>query len=792
MRLPFRVFVVKYKYVISQNQISKNVGHREGKAERMTIGVLVSGIMDDYTEYICKGVRRAAKEEKADVIIFPGKYIDRDLSENRELRYEYQYHTVFAYAKHRRIDALVIAADCIGCFTSQKRIMEMLGEYRDVPCILVASKKEGYPGVIFDNYQGIKDGLEYLIRENGCRKFAMVGGSAENVDASERKQAFISVLQENGIPFEERMFVEGNLTRRSGDVFARLLDRNPDVEAVFCVNDDTAMGLYEEIRSRGKYVGRDIAVLGYDDTTEAAHVSPPLSSVRADSARLGEEAVHMACAAARGEQVESRVLPTRFIKRKSIPDATEYTNKNNFYRLEDFDVHFDEIFHRSISEETKEKMIRTRIAYKRLMMAFVRNAMQGFKRPEGSEEISLCADEFINTGGVKYADVDILLAHLESAYKVLRGMQARDEGRTQLRDLFFDLYRKTVRAMNVLVGDMEQEKIKESYDMKVFVQEILQFEKGKDQSYGVLLERLEWLGIRNAKLYMLKQPMLHLFREEYAAPEALYLKAELKDGVVSTVPSMQQKKDFDVIFRNETEEISYRVLLPIFSDETIYGVLLSDMTDALHDNGELLVNQMSAAVKMLKLLEANEKIQQQLEDNLAALKDSNIRLDTLSKSDVLTGIYNRRGFYDVAQQMIDACRKNRQAVLAVYVDMNNLKIINDRYGHEEGDHSLKLIGTFLKEMVEQQGVAGRIGGDEYAFAMAFDGCDGGDAVLERLYRKFEEYNESSDKDYNITVSAGACVMQPDRQITLKDALLQADERLYLVKQQRKKDVAKHH
>ena len=103
------------------------------KTKRMTIGLLVSGIMDDYTEYICKGVRRAAIEEKADVIVFPGKYIDRDLSENKELRYEYQYHTIFTYAKNRRIDALIIAADCIGCFTSQKRIMEMLGNTMSFP-----------------------------------------------------------------------------------------------------------------------------------------------------------------------------------------------------------------------------------------------------------------------------------------------------------------------------------------------------------------------------------------------------------------------------------------------------------------------------------------------------------------------------------------------------------------------------------------------------------------------------------------------------------------------------------
>ncbi len=778
----------------SVETINRGIGeHMTDFVGRKTIGVLVSGIMDDYTEYICKGAKRAADEENVNIVIFPGKYIDRDLTGSKDLRYEYQYHTVFAYAKNEGIDALVIAADSIGCFTSQQRIREMVAEYTDVPCILIISNKDDNISVTFDNYQGIKDGLEWLIRENGCKRFAMIGGSTENADSVARKQAFVSVLAEHGIPFEERMYVEGDLTRRAKPAFTKILDENPDVEAVFCVNDDTAIGLYEEIGRRGLRVGRDIAVLGYDDTIAAALASPPLASVRADSALLGEEAVHMACAAVRGERVQCKVLPTRFIKRKSISGTASGRKQGDFYRLKDFDNNFKEIFHRSLTEEKAGQIAKIRAAYKKLMMAFARNALKGFNDPEGVEEVSLCADEFIHEGGVRYADIDILLEHFEVSYKVLRGMQRLDEGRLELRDLFFDLYRKIVRAMNMQVGDIENEKQRENYDLKFFVQAILQFENGKDQSYSVLLEQLDWLGIRNARLYMMEKPALQLFREKFQAPEALWLKAVRRDGVVSSVSALHQRTEYHEIFRGEeNEDCSYRVVLPLFYNETLYGILLCDMTDALHDNGELLVNQMSPAVKMLKLLEANEKMQQQLEDNLATLRDSNIKLDTLSKSDLLTGIFNRRGFYDMAEKMIGQCCAEGKSVLAVYVDMNNLKIINDRYGHEEGDHSLKLIGTFLKEMVSEQGVAGRIGGDEYAFAMAYEGTDGGEQILNDLYRKFEEYNENSDKDYNITVSAGASLIHPGQDVSLKEALLQADEKLYLVKQNRKKDVAKQH
>ena len=66
---------------------------------KKTLGILVSGIMDEYTKSICHGVVRQSQEFNMNTIIFPGKYIERDLSDNPELMYEYQFNTVFSYAR---------------------------------------------------------------------------------------------------------------------------------------------------------------------------------------------------------------------------------------------------------------------------------------------------------------------------------------------------------------------------------------------------------------------------------------------------------------------------------------------------------------------------------------------------------------------------------------------------------------------------------------------------------------------------------------------------------------------
>lgn len=88
------------------------------------------------------------------------------------------------------------------------------------------------------------------------------------------------------------------------------------------------------------------------------------------------------------------------------------------------------------------------------------------------------------------------------------------------------------------------------------------------------------------------------------------------------------------------------VLLPLYSNEILYGVLLCDLTEGVLVNGEFLGNQVSAAVKMINLLKTNEEIMKRLEESMAILQKNNIMLDNLSKQDPLTGIMNRRGFFD--------------------------------------------------------------------------------------------------------------------------------------------------
>ena len=762
------------------------------KRKRYTIGVLVSGILDEFTKYVCKGVLQGAKSADVNVVVVPGKYLDRDLSDKRELFYEYQYSTLFSYLNKENVDALIVSAGSIGCFTSEKRIREMLGQYDGIPCILLASQLDGYVSVMFDNYQGVKEGLEYLITHKGCRKFGMIGGSLENTDAYERRRAFVEVLESHGIAFEESMYVEGDFTRRCSTACQKLLEDNPDLEAVFCVNDETTIGLYEELRRRGLQAGRDLYVFGYDDTVVAAKIHPSLSSVRADPGKLGEEAVRMAVRLLHDGTVKSSIVPTRFVKRDSVMQPG-VEDGNGIAELADGSVGFEDVFYWYLHEEAKEQLESLRFGYEKMIGSLLKGFAPGTAYLEECLDIMHSVDGFLSLGGIEYADMDKLVAVFEDIYRLLRERLEDDQSRFALRNLFASIYKKLILAMNSQSADMKEKKEEESFEMKLFVQNTMQWENGRDQSYGLLLSNLGWMHIMNACIYMLPKPELHLFGEEFTQPLELNLKAILWDGQVHMISPDQQKRPIGDLFDNPcfpAKERFERILLPLFSNETVYGVLLCDMDESLFLNGEFLVNQVSAAIRMMHLLRMNEQIQQQLEENLAALKMHNIELNTISKSDMLTGILNRRGFFDEAQSMMERCQKESKRVLILYVDMNNLKIINDRYGHEEGDFSLKLIGRILMELADQRGISGRIGGDEYACVIEYPDEDYGKKMLVEIHDRFETFNASSDKVYNVTVSVGANIVEPGEHVSLEEALARADDKLYMEKQNRKKEVAK--
>ena len=119
-----------------------------------------------------------------------------------------------------------------------------------------------------------------------------------------------------------------------------------------------------------------------------------------------------------------------------------------------------------------------------------------------------------------------------------------------------------------------------------------------------------------------------------------------------------------------------------------------------------------------------------------------------------------------------------RSYIIIAVDMDNLKIVNDRYGHDEGDFSLKHIAQTIKSVADEYGgVVGRLGGDEFACVLRCADDEAG--IRTRIRHLFDEFNVSSDKPYNITASIGVYRTPAGAEpASIDEALALADEDLY--------------
>lgn len=155
----------------------------------------------------------------------------------------------------------------------------------------------------------------------------------------------------------------------------------------------------------------------------------------------------------------------------------------------------------------------------------------------------------------------------------------------------------------------------------------------------------------------------------------------------------------------------------------------------------------------------------------------------LALTDDLTCVYNRRGFFAAATQQLKLANRNAQRLLLLFCDVNNLKKINDSFGHREGDLALIRTADALEQTLRDSDIVARIGGDEFAvLALESSGQDQG-IILRRLEKNLK-FSSASEKRYELSLSVGVARFDPNRAVSLGELMSQADQAMYEQKRSR--------
>lgn len=165
------------------------------------------------------------------------------------------------------------------------------------------------------------------------------------------------------------------------------------------------------------------------------------------------------------------------------------------------------------------------------------------------------------------------------------------------------------------------------------------------------------------------------------------------------------------------------------------------------------------------------------------LQLTNSELSEKSKTDVLTGVFNRRGFLDAGQDSINLSLKLNMEGLVCFGDMDNLKYINDTYGHEMGDKALKTMSQVLQTAFRKNDIVGRLGGDEFAAVLPGLSLDLFETIRKKIDTLAIDLAKKNELPFKISMSIGAVTFAPEGH-DLNILLKLADELQYIEKRKK--------
>lgn len=277
-----------------------------------TIGVILSEIKrsnakDAFAfEALC-GINDRASELNYDILLF-------STNPNKQMKKSYS-----DLCRERAVDGAILQ----GLKMNDPYLKEVVDQPH-FPCVLidipVAGDRVGH--VTTDNVYGARDAVRHLV-ELGHRRIGMVNGYDEAAVSHERLSGYMLGLQEAGIAYEPDLVADGRFSEEGGAEAARaMLERHPDVTAIFCASDLMALGVLKAAESLGLSVPGDLSVVGYDDISIASYCSPSLTTIRQERYDIGYQAAQLLIDMLEGREVKHKVvLNSRLIVRGSTAAA---------------------------------------------------------------------------------------------------------------------------------------------------------------------------------------------------------------------------------------------------------------------------------------------------------------------------------------------------------------------------------------------------------------------------------------------------------------------------------------
>jgi diguanylate cyclase (GGDEF)-like protein len=764
---------------------------------KYTVGVLIGNVHSPHTVEVLQGMSEAAKEAEADVIFLMGTHSSHLLAvvmgRTSEVDYDYQFNTIYDYAQIAQLDALVIAYGSLCIFLEDRNRENFLAHFSGIPYILMEEKSDDAEYIIADNYGGMTQMAEHLMRDHGYTKFVYVSGPTNNQDAVERLQAFRDTCDRFGVSFPDDAIEYGNYSQAVWPQVTRLLDAYPDTQAIVCANDEMALGSYEVCKARGLRVGRDIAVTGFDNNMNAQAARIPLTTVEQDGFSMGYQAIANAFKLCKGERIEGHKIPTWLVKRISCGcrEDQHLSSPSDLHigQEEQLDQYAREITRAIIRTVQNQEIFEHCLGYVRDLIyvsysLITHNDIGTFQAAESASEEIL--NRFFEGRLKKFVSIEFLREELITWYHMLSTQTDDAFTKTALDYLLLKLQKILQIRSHSDTNYLLQETNHRSWFVQIIIREMTERMDNEKEFYRSAVRELKELGVKSAYIFLSGEVKVHQRGNSWKTPEVMYLAAYHRGEMVRSYqpknrPIVTKSSGFSGYLQTKGGHQYYSYIL--FSQERQYGILLCEIEP---DDISILYFaslQIGTAMRFLEL-HKEEK------EDLRIIREQNTVLSFISEKDSLTGLYNRKGFMEHALKMNRLPDYQGEKAIFIYADLDHLKEINDIYGHNEGDYAIRKAGETLKSCLSGQAVVGRIGGDEYVaidiarFPYTWEALQGD------IQNAFASLNAVSEKPYYIELSVGYYRFNFGEEEDFVNIMAHADKSLYKNKLNRRESVTR--
>ena len=308
----------------------------------------------------------------------------------------------------------------------------------------------------------------------------------------------------------------------------------------------------------------------------------------------------------------------------------------------------------------------------------------------------------------------------------------------------------------------------------------------EENPYDAILTQAIRFRISAGAMFLFPEAVTHTEQEPFILPETILCLSAVRKGKLVKTKEAKEIKSGDVVTYTEklSPDACIFIVNNLFLGNRQLGVLVTELTPQLmspHINS-LFLHIVAGTIRLIANDQQILRAQDRLREHQEALdKDASV-LERLGNEDYLTKRLNRRGFFSQAYDLLQKSFRAGTIAIVAYIDIDSIKSINEFFGREEGDYTVRRVADILSGVFGKESVLGRIRGNEFAVVLITEDEGKADVLKEEMGAQNMRLMSDQTKPYMIHLQFSICSFRFEDGLSLKQMLAETDDNLQKVRQ----------